>query len=328
MYSESNNERPIVSILLPAYNVAQFLSQCLDSIVNQSYQCLQVIVVDDGSQDNTLEIAKSFAEKYPFVEVHHQENKGVASARNKLISLAKGDYVLFVDSDDWIEKDMIECLLKTLDETQADIAVCGFIKESGGVATTCPIVNKEFLLEGAENVMKALLFHKELNGSLWNKMVPREFYEGLTFRKDIWYGEDCLFFWQALNRGVDKICFMNECFYHYRMNNQSISHEKFNFKKMSGHEVWKQINTDVQKKWPSLSDLGKAAYAVSDMWLLYYAALDYYAVDETIMMYQKNVKHNLRLIYKSGLIAKKKFLFAILVSVNYSLASKVIRKIG
>ena len=293
--------------------------------MNQSYQCLQVIVVDDGSQDNTLEIAKSFAEKYPFVEVYHQENKGVASARNKLISLAKGDYVLFVDSDDWIEKNMIECLLKTLDETQADIAVCGFIKESGGVATTCPIVNKEYVLEGAENVMKALLFHKELNGSLCNKMVPREFYEGLTFRKDIWYGEDCLFFWQALNRGVDKICFMNECFYHYRMNNQSISHEKFNFKKMSGHEVWKQINRDVDFKWPSLQYIARATYVQQDIMLLYYAANAGYKCDDKLNEIRENVRKNIGFMKKAGMSNYHRLFLGYALGYAYSFISMMIK---
>ena len=313
---------------MPAYNVADYLSQCLDSIVNQTYQKLQVVVVDDGSKDDTLKIAKQYADKYSFVEVYHQDNAGVATVRNTLISLAKGDYVLFVDSDDWLEQDMVERMLKALKNSDCDVVVCGNFKEIKGSTIVCPIVNKGYVLQGVENVMKALLIHKELSGSLCNKIVPRQFYNGLTFRTDIWYGEDCLFFWQALNRGINKIYFMSDCFYHYRMNEQSISHEKFNFKKMTGHEVWKQINDDVQIKWSSLSNLSKSAYAVSDMWLLYYAALSNYKIDDNIRSYQKNVRKNLKLINQSGLIDKKKILFACLISISYTIGGAIIRKIN
>lgn len=316
---------PVVSILIPAYNVAKYLPQCLDSVVNQTYSNLQVVVVDDGSIDNTLDIAQEYSNKYSFVEVCHQDNAGVATARNTLISLAKGEYVLFVDSDDWIEYDMVERMLKTLDRSKCDIVVCGNFKELNGSTKACPIVGTEYLIEETENIVKAILLHKELNGSLCNKIVPRKFYDGLTFRKDIWYGEDCLFFWQALNRGVQKICFMPDCLYHYRMNEQSISHEKFNYKKMTGHEVWKQINEDVQYMWPNLSDLSKASYAISDMWLLFFASRVNYPFDDTLRLYQGNVRVNLKLIYKSGIIAKKKCVFATLVAYSYRIGSALIR---
>lgn len=314
----------IVSILIPVYNCERYLEQCLDSIVNQTYQHLQVVIVDDGSTDQSLQIAQSFARGYSFIEVYHQVNEGVATARNKLISLARGDYILFVDSDDWIEKDMIEQMLKVLQQTQVDIVVCGYIKDIGDNANICPVVRNNYTLSGAENVIESILFHKELNGSLWNKIVPRKFYEGLSFRKDIWYGEDCLFFWQALNRGVNKIFFMKDCYYHYRMNENSISHESFNYKKMSGHEVWKQINEDVHAKWPMLSNLSEAAYAVSDMWLLFYAGRDGRVMDKNLKVYQDNVRKNLFKIFRSGLIAKKKCIFAALVALNYKLGSKLI----
>lgn len=317
---------PVVSILIPVYNSGEYLKQCLNSVVNQTYQHLQVVVVDDGSKDNSLEIALSFAKEYSFVEVYHQENLGVATARNKLISLAKGDLVLFVDSDDWIEADMIEKMFSALDTSQADIVVCGYIKDFGSYSSVCPVVTNEFIISGAENVIKSLLFHKELNGSLWNKLVPRKFYEGLSFRKDIWYGEDCLFFWQALNKGVHKIYFLKDCYYHYRMNENSISHESFNYKKMSGHEVWRQINEDVQKKWPSLNKIALASFAISDMWLLFYAAKSRYSYDSNIQIFQKNLRDHLRIIKKSGLINAKKLFFAYMIAYNYKLGSFFLSK--
>ena len=113
-----------VSILSPCYNVEKYISQCLDSIIQQTYKNLQIILVDDGSTDNTLAILNQYASLDSRIEVHHQENKGVATARNELLSKVKGDYVLFVDSDDWIELDMVEFLIAKVTEENAEVAVC------------------------------------------------------------------------------------------------------------------------------------------------------------------------------------------------------------
>lgn len=323
MQSVLSQQHPVVSILIPAYNVAAYLSQCLNSIVNQTYQYLQVVVVDDGSKDNTLEIARQYAEKYAFVEVHYQENAGVATARNALISLATGDYVLFVDSDDWIEYDMVECMLKVLGESQSNIVVCGCFKELNGTSIINSVANKGYVIEGAEEIMKTFLMHKELNGSLCNKIVPRKYFEGLTFRKDIWYGEDCLFFWQVLNRGVEKISFMPDCLYHYRMNEQSISHEKFNFKKMTGHEVWKQINEDVDKNWSSLSCIAKATYVQQDIMLLYFAALSNYPCDDKLKAIRKNVRENYHYMKEIGISNPRRLLLGYSLGYAYPIVSKL-----
>lgn len=328
MHNVSTQSYPIVSILIPAYNVANYLPQCLESVVNQTYPYLQVVVVDDGSIDNTLEIAGQYADKYSFVEVYHQDNAGVSTARNTLISLAKGEYVLFVDSDDWIERDMVERMLNTLDNSKADIAVCGSFKEQKSYTTVYPVVSREYILEGDENVIKALLMHKELNGSLWNKMVPRKFYDGLTFRTDIWYGEDCLFFWQALNNGVQKICFIPDCFYHYRMNEQSISHEKFNFKRMTGHKVWYQISKDVQVKWPKLSYVAKATFVQQDIMLLYFAALSNYPCDKGLDAIRKNVRENLRYMKKVGISNSRRLVLGYALGYVYSLVRNLFKVVA
>lgn len=320
-------QSPKVSILIPAYNVAEFLPQCLDSIVNQTHENLQVVVVDDGSKDNTPEILDSYAANYPFMEVIHQDNAGVAAARNRLVEEAKGDYVLFVDADDWVETSMVERMLKTIEDSGADIVVCGSIKEEAEQSYYVPVTKEPQMVVGVQNIIQSLLRHDNLNGSLWNKLVPRKYYEGLKFHDGIWYGEDCLFFWKALNRCVRKLYFMPDLLYHHRMNNQSISFESFNYKKMTGHKVWEKINEDVQRHYPSMSNLGKAAFAVSDMWLLFYASLSNYKLDDNIRIFQGNVRRNLLKICRSGLLCHKKFLFAILISFSYRFGGLVIRHI-
>ena len=104
-------KQPLISILIPIYNVESYLPQCLDSIVQQTYKNLQIVLIDDGSQDHSLTICHDYATKDNRIEVYSQKNQGVAATRNHLLEKVKGDYVLFVDSDDWIEADMIENLV-------------------------------------------------------------------------------------------------------------------------------------------------------------------------------------------------------------------------
>ena len=120
---------------------------------------------------------------------------------------------------------------------------------------------------------------------------------------------------------------MPDCLYHYRINEQSISHESYNHKKQSGHEVWKIIYEDTKAKWPQLTDIALASYAISDMWQLFHAAQSNYHLDVHLKLYQKNVRDNLSLIRKSGLVNFRKLLFASLIAYSYVMGAFVLRKI-
>lgn len=156
----------MVSILVPVYNSEKYLRQCLDSIVNQTYKDLQVVIVDDGSIDNSLSICREYADKYEFIEVYHQGNAGVASARNALLDKARGDYTIFIDSDDWIELDMIAGLLHYIAEYDLDIAICGSVSEYNDSATAVDTSYCSPLIDNREEAVKKFILHKELNGSL------------------------------------------------------------------------------------------------------------------------------------------------------------------
>ena len=115
----------LISIIVPAYNVEQWIERCLDSIRNQTYRNLEIIVIDDGSTDKTPEILESYSQKEERIIVVHQENSGLAIVREKGIAMAKGDYVGFVDGDDVIESNMYERLLNNAIKYHADISHCG-----------------------------------------------------------------------------------------------------------------------------------------------------------------------------------------------------------
>lgn len=315
----------MVSILVPVYNSEKYLRQCLDSIVNQTYKDLQVVIVDDGSKDNSLSICREYADKYEFIEVYHQGNAGVASARNALLDKARGDYTIFIDSDDWIELDMIEGLLHYIAEYDLDIVICGSVSEYNDSATAVDTSYCSPLIDNREEAVKKFILHKELNGSLWNKLVRTSLFHNLRFAQDIWYGEDALMMWQVLQR-VNRIGSMPTPYYHYRMNDASISHQTFGPQKMSGHQVWATIYADTCRDWPEYKRVARAAFAISDMWLLFYAALDKYPFDKNISHFQRHVRENIIDILRAQHIKVNKKVFALGMALSYRLGCSLIRK--
>lgn len=305
---------PLVSILLPIYCAEPYLKECLNSIIFQTYKELQIVLIDDGSKDKSYDICQMYAKQDKRIEIYIQENMGVAATRNHLIEKIKGDYLLFIDSDDWIEYNMVEFLLKEIQKENSDIITCDFIKNDMFNIKQHKIIK----IWNQEQIILKFLRHKEFNGSLCNKLIKTKLIKGITFNPQISYGEDALFIWEILQR-VTKVVTTNEQLYHYRMNNNSISHQAYGGKKISGHLVWKKISEDTKKLWPQFKNVAIASYAISDMWQLYYAALSNYKMDENIKVFQKNVRSHLFLIYRSKLINKKKMLFAIIASFNYNI---------
>lgn len=300
---------PLVSILIPAYNVAQYLPQCLDSIVNQTYPQLQVVIVDDGSTDKSLAIAKEYADKYPYIEIYHQENAGVAVARNILLAHVRGDYVLFVDSDDWLELDMIEFLVKKVEEYEADVVTCSMVVNDTRISA-------DYRLEvwSQETVIEKFLLHKELSGSLCNKLVKTSLLHGQMFQKEISYGEDALFCWNIFQR-VKILVNTNRQLYHYRRNWNSISHQNWTpERKGTGHIVWQTICDDVAKRWLQYLDIAQARFALEDMWALYFASLCGYKYDEHIKERQNNIRRNLANLRKYKMDSVDRYVTAAIFS--------------
>ena len=306
---------PLVSILIPVYNTEDYLPKCLDSIVNQTYSNLQVVIIDDGSKDASLCIAQKYVKQYPYIEVYHQENQGVASTRNNLLNKAKGDYVLFVDSDDWCELDMVDFLINKAIANNADIVTCSMVKNDE------PFVSNIFLEEiwDQEKAVLEFLRHKIFNGSLCNKLIKTSLLHNLRFHCEIFYGEDALFIWNVLQK-VNQVLITDRELYHYRVNDTSLSHQNWTpFKKGSGHKVWSEIVSDTEKKWIQFLDIAKARFAIEDMWGLYYASLCDYPYDEHINERQMNIRHNLKLIKESGLLSNGKLLAAYVLAYCYCL---------
>ena len=117
---------PLISIIIPAYNIENYIAKCLDSLLNQTYKNLEIIVVDDGSSDNTGKIVDDYVLRYKNIKAIHKKNGGVSSARNSGIDVANGEYIGFVDGDDIVDKEMFEILMDNAIKYEADISHCGY----------------------------------------------------------------------------------------------------------------------------------------------------------------------------------------------------------
>lgn len=320
--SETLNNNPLVTILSPCYNVDAYLPQCLDSIINQTYTNLQIVLIDDGSQDNTWEILQDYSSRDSRIEIYHQANQGVATTRNNLLDKVKGDYVLFVDSDDWIELDMVEYLVTQVAAYKSEMITCQKVSEHTTDLLSYPIVQLD-----KESAIKEFLKHTTFNGSLWNKLIKASLLNDIRFRTNIWYGEDALVVWQVL-QNIERVIVSQKPLYNYRVNEGSISCQTWTpEKKGSGHEVWRQITEDTVQSWPQYADIAQARYAIEDMWGLYYASLANYPYDEHIRERQLNVRKNLGLIQKSGLVSRNKIVTAFALGYCYSLG-KILKFFG
>lgn len=311
---------PLVSILSPCYNVEKYLPKCLDTIISQTYSNLQIVLIDDGSKDGTLDIMQKYAAKDSRIEIYHQENQGVAITRNNLLDKVKGDFILFVDSDDWIELTMVESLLAIHKQSDADIVVCDMVKNDN----TPNLSDRSYTSYNQKQIVKAFLEHTWLNGSLCNKLVKTSLLHNERFRCGISYGEDALFCWHLLQH-VTSVAVCKLQLYHYRMNEASLSHISYDERKMSGHKVWKYIADEAKKLWLDYAEIAEANFAISDMWQLYYARQSNYPLDDNILQFQTNVRTHLLMIYRSGLVNYKKMLFAIVAAFSYRLCKILIR---
>lgn len=202
-----------ISVIVPVYNKSDTLKHCIDSILNQDYQNLELILVDDGSSDNSFDICSKYAEKDNRVKVFKKENGGVSSARNFGLKIASGEFIQFVDADDFLEKDMCSKMLYAINLGHFDVVVCSYKKYDGD-----KIKNKISLDFECENVFQfkdkfSFLFENALFNPPWNKLYKREKINSL-FDENISLGEDLLFNLEYF-KTCEKVKIIKTCLYNY-----------------------------------------------------------------------------------------------------------------
>lgn len=221
---------PKLSVIVPVYNTEKYLRECIDSILAQTFTDFELILVNDGSTDGSGAICDEYAKKDERIQVIHQQNGGITVARKSGVHVARGEYVTFVDSDDWINREMYATMLDGGQEATSDVVICGMLMEtSKGILPRREIVKAGFYDKNQmqKDVYPIMLFDfahgtPAINPSLCNKLFKKQLLGNIIEQVSdgITYGEDALCTYSCL-LDADKICITDRNMYHYRNHSES-----------------------------------------------------------------------------------------------------------
>ena len=242
---------PKISIIVPVYKVEKYLHKCIDSILAQTFKDFELILVDDGSPDNCGKICDEYAKRDNRIVVVHKENGGQASARNRGIDIARGDYIGFVDSDDWIEADMYEVLYNICDTYGCDIANCSSIihfknrtQINGGHKLT---------IHTREEAMKVMLEGELYDEVVWTKLIKRDLLNDIRFKEGIMY-EDTDFTYKVIDKANSIGC-IGEAKYNYIKREESTMDRAIKNLSIDAVLVYDEMYNFMESKYPNLSNI-------------------------------------------------------------------------
>lgn len=211
-----------VTIIVPVYNAEKYLEKCIKSLINQTYNNLEIILIDDGSLDRSWNICNKFAKKDTRIKAYHKENGGVSSARNWGLSNSSGKYILFVDSDDWLENNMIEILYREIEEQKVDVSICNFFCNDEKSQKINDKTNNKIISDDRKEKIKYLFEESLFGGYLWNKLIRKSIIGDIVFDENVKICEDILFLYEIFKKESVKIYYDSlNILYHYRKSETS-----------------------------------------------------------------------------------------------------------
>ena len=247
-----------VSIIVPIYRVEQYLDRCIESIINQTYKNIEIILVDDGSPDNCGRMCDKWAKKDDRIKVIHKENGGLSDARNVGLKEATGQYIAFVDSDDWVDVQYIELLLQALLKKDCDIVECNITKCYECNCLERGMVNsfeKDIAVYDAIKALENLIKDREFHQYVWNKIYKRELVKGIFFEKGK-TNEDEFWTYQVFGR-AKKIGHISERLYNYLQRDTSIMGITYNIKRLDALEAKCNRQKYIEEKYSRISNVSK-----------------------------------------------------------------------
>lgn len=214
---------PKISVIIPIYNSQDSLRKVIESFINQTFKDFELLLIDDGSTDNSSNICDEFANIDNRIRVFHQKNQGVAMARQTGINNARGEYSIHADSDDWVENHMLEKMYATAKNKNADIVIANYFTNS---EKNKEVLHKQNLESDKCIEILYQIVTGKLFGALWNKLIRHSLYKkfNVQFYMGLNYYEDVLVLIQLLQHNNIRIIHLDEAYYHYCINNASISH--------------------------------------------------------------------------------------------------------
>lgn len=229
----------LISVIIPVYNVEKYINRCMETVVKQTYKNLEIILVDDGATDRTPVLCEDWAKKDSRIKVIHEENGGQSKARNVGLENATGDYIAFVDSDDWIELDMFDYLMNLIKSNSVDVAFCDFMrkKKKGKISN-----KRERIIIRKDREIDRYFYRIDGGKSsyaVWCGLYKADAIKGIKFiEKEI--NEDVLFRYEVYKK-VRSIAFSNQCKYNYFVNSEGTTMRSLSKNDLSLFRIWDYI---------------------------------------------------------------------------------------
>ena len=244
---------PLISVIVPIYGTEKYLHTCVDSIINQTYKNLEIILVDDQSPDRCPEICDKYEKKDKRIKVIHQKNKGLSGARNTGLDICKGEYISFIDSDDWIEKDMYAVMVSQMEKHNASLAICGrygvYEKSQAKVVEKCP--NETEVFESSILLPK-LILGQISDFSACDKVYRKELWEDIRFPEGKIY-EDLAVIYKVLIK-AENVVLCDKPFYNYYHRYGSIVTSSFREALLDYTNHTQQLMDYVSMRFPEYSE--------------------------------------------------------------------------
>ena len=278
---------PLISLIVPVYNVRPYIRQCLDSVTRQTYSNLEILVIDDGSTDGCSSLCDEYASKDDRIIVFHTTNQGLSAARNiglDHISNAS-EFVAFLDSDDWMETQTIQALYDAATENQADIACCLYCNEYVNSSQLISELNQPKVVE-REQILNCFICERNIGNVVWNKLYKTKLFSTLRFPYGKYY-EDIAITYKVL-LSANKVVIIPDLLIHYRMRKNSISQER-TLKSLS--DRWRSYYKKYEDLYAVISDAECHRFMVGDcmdvigyMWRWYYSFSPYERISASTIL--------------------------------------------
>ncbi len=306
--------KDLISVIVPVYNVEQYLEKCVKSILKQDYINFELFLVDDGATDSSGEMCNQFAGEDTRIKVIHKQNGGLSDARNVAIDQMKGEYVVFIDSDDYVENNYLSILYGLIKEYDVEISICNFkyISESG-ILLNKAYNDGEILVLNQKEALKRLVIGRTINTSASMKMYKTSLFEGIRYPKGKLY-EDIATTYKLFMK-TDKLVYQNYSLYDYLCRTGSITKQGFTPKRLDAIENMLVMCEAIKEKYSELGDICDAR--IYSQYISTYSAALSGNADKTVInrlyqemnkiRYNKCFKKKMKIYYKISKMGKTLF---------------------
>ena len=303
----SKKEKALITVIVPIYNIEEYIAPCVKTIINQSYKNLEILLVDDGSTDNSPKICDKYKESDKRINVIHKKNGGLSDARNVAIEKAKGDFIFLLDGDDTIHERIIEVLHQNIKKYKADIATSSFLQFEDGTKPRAINLSKSCVkCLDTEGALENMLYQKGCTNTAWGKLYKKELFDNIRYPKGELY-EDLATTYKLFSK-AKRIVVDDRKMYNYRQRYGSIVNNSFSLKHLRSLDFVKEQTAFIEKNFPNIKN---AAYnrELRDYYYILYEMPkgkfrdEYRELVKGIKKYRRIVVKDRKSLFKPRLIA-------------------------